>query len=117
MIDVLPKADDVNIPIEKFVNYALNPEKDKDKAVAFSRALGYNLNNYKDLIINIKNNISNFPAKIKPDMGHGTRYEVVMTLTGANGKTANVLTAWIDDNQKNEMRLTNAYVDKKKGVE
>ena len=43
------------------------------------------------------------------------RYEYVMKLKGANGKEANVMTAWIDDN--GEKRLTSVYVTKKKVTE
>ena len=41
------------------------------------------------------------------------RYEVKMQLTGPNGKTADVLTAWINDKNSTEMRLTSAYIDKR----
>jgi len=116
MISILPKADRVVIPIEKFTMYVLNPECDKDKAIAFARALGYSLNNWAALIEDIRDNITNFPATIKPDLGHGQRYEIIMELTGPNGKTASVLTAWIDDKRNGEMRLMNAYVDKRKGA-
>ena len=114
-MNVLPQADNVVIPIEKFTKYALDPVDDYDKHIAFKRALGYTLDNYQDLIDNIRANIKNFNAKPKADDGHGLRYEVIMELTGANGKTAFVLTAWIDDKTKGEMRLINAYVDKRKG--
>lgn len=36
-------------------------------------------------------------------------------MTGPNGKTAGVITAWIDDKDTKEMRLVSAYVDKKRG--
>ena len=114
-MNILPMADNVVIPIEKFTKYALDPRGDYDKHIAFKRALGYTLDNYQDLIENIKSNIKNFHATPKSDDGHGMRYEVIMQLTGANGKTASVLTAWIDDVVKGEMRLINAYVDRRKG--
>ena len=38
-------------------------------------------------------------------------YEVIMDITGPNGKTAKVLTAWIDDRNNGEMRLTTIHVD------
>ncbi len=110
----LPRYDEVVIPEEKFSKYALDPGKDPDKAKAFKEALGYDLTNYADLIENIKNHIPEFEAIKKPDRGHGQRYEVVMEITGPNGKTANVLTAWIDDNKNGEMRLTTAHVDRRK---
>ena len=39
--------------------------------------------------------------------------EQIMQITGPNGKTANVLTAWIKDNDNAEPRLTSIYVDKR----
>lgn len=110
----LPKQENVSIPEAKFTQYALNPKKDPNKARAFKEALGYDLSNSDDLIRNIKEHISEFSAVEKPDNGHGRRYEVVMELTGPNGKTANVLTAWIDDVETGEMRLTTAHVDKRR---
>jgi hypothetical protein len=115
MMKVLPRADKAVIPTEKFTQYVLNPDKDPDKAMAFSSALGYKLSNADKLIQNIRENIERFNATEKDDLGHGKRYEVIMVLTGANGKRANVLTAWIDDMRTGEIRLINAYVDKRKG--
>lgn len=80
---LLPKRDSAAIPIQKFTGYALNPDKQPDKAVAFSLALGYNMSNADDLV--------------------------------PNGKTAKVITAWIDDAKTKEMRLVSAYVDKRRG--
>ena len=114
-MNLLPRADEAIIPVEKFTEYVLNPERSKDKAAAFAKALGYNLSNWQDLINNIRVNIVKFSVTAKADLGHGQRYEVIMDLKGPNGKTARVLTAWIDDKQSGEMRLTNAYVDKRKG--
>ena len=113
----LPRYDEAVIPEEKFSMYALDPNKDPDKSKAFKEALGYDLTNYSDLIENIKTHLSEYEAIKKPDKGHGQRYEVVMEITGPNGKTANVLTAWIDDNKNGEMRLTTAHVDRRKKSE
>lgn len=114
IINVLPNADKVVIDINKFTGYALNPSKDLDKATAFQSALGYTSNNAEELIQNIRKNVSRFNAVEKPDNGYGTRYEVLMTLTGSNGKRANVKTGWIKDKETGETRLTSAYVTKKK---
>ena len=113
-MNVLPNASKAVIPIEKFDNYALNVVKEPDKAAAFKAALGYDLSNSADLIRNIRENVGNFNAIEKPDNGYGKRFEVLMTLLGANGKTANVKTAWIIDNKNGETRLTSAYVTKKR---
>lgn len=110
----LPKASEAVIPKEKLTGYALNPLKDKNKAEAFERVLGYNTDNADKLIEQIRRNLTKYPAKEKPDTGYGVRYEVLMAVTGENGRTANVKTAWILDKDTGEMRLTSLYVTKKK---
>ena len=108
----LPKYENAVIPKEKFTQYALNPEKDPDKAKAFEKALGYTSDKAEELIGQIYNKLPGCEAKEKSDNGWGKRYEIIMDITGPNGKTAKVLTAWIDDKNTGEMRLTSAYVDK-----
>jgi hypothetical protein len=111
ILNVLPNADKIVIPIEKFTKYVLNENADKDKTIVFELALGYNINNVDKLIDNIKNNILNFPAKPKGNKGYGELYEVIVTLKGENGKMANVLTGWIDDVKMGEMRLITVHID------
>ena len=114
---ILPRVEDAVIPIEKFTKYALHPQNSKGKHVAFERALGYTLDNVDLLIANIKSNLKKHPAERKGSNLFGDLYAVLMPLTGANGKTANVLTAWLDDRRTGEMRLTSAYIKKRKGDE
>lgn len=109
----LPRHETAILPEAKFNRYALDPQKAPDKARAFKEALGYDLSNYASLIQDIKEHLPEYAATKKENLGFGDRYEVVMELTGPNGKTANVLTAWIDDMETGEMRLTSVYVDKK----
>ena len=99
----------------KFNAYALNPDKNPDKARAFKEALGYDMTNYKDLMQNIKDHIDESKFVEKNDLGFGKRFEYVVELEGANGKKANVLTAWIQDGD--EKRLTSVYVTEKKVTE
>lgn len=101
----------INISEDKFLNYALDPEKDPDKAAAFKNALGYTKENYKELIDNIDSHLDRSKFVEKGDGGYGMRFENVTRLKGPNGKEANVLTAWIqgDDGK----RLTSVYVTKK----
>ena len=103
------------IPPEKLTQYALNPDKAPDKALAFEKTLGYNLSNIDKLIENLARNINNYEFKEMPDTGYGRRFKVTVQLTGENGKTANVLLAWILDKSTNELRLTSIYVDKRRG--
>ena len=108
----LPRYKEAVIPKAKFTQYALNPDKDPDKARAFERALGYTMGNADELISQIYDKIPEYYAKEKPDKGWGKRYEVIMDIEGPNGKMAKVLTSWIDDKNTGEMRLTSVYVDK-----
>lgn len=107
----LPRYQEAVIPKEKFTQYALNPDKDPDKARAFKSALGYDLDNANDLIEQINAKLPEYEAVPKGDRGWGMTYEVIMDITGPNGKTAKVLTAWIDDKNNGEMRLTTVHVD------
>ena len=107
----LPRYEDSVIPKAKFTEYALNPSKDPDKAKAFKLALGYTVENADHLIEQIRSNLPLYKAVEKGDRGYGMTYEVIMDITGPNGKTAKVLTAWIDDQSKGEMRLTTVHVD------
>lgn len=99
------------MPKEKFINYALDPKKAPDKAKAFEEYLGYNLENCAELIENIDEHINENKFVEKGDNGHGMRYEYIVNITGANGKSANILTAWIQDGKKK--RLTSVYVTKR----
>ncbi len=99
----------------KFNGYALNPDRNPDKARAFKEALGYDMTNYQDLMQNIKDHIDESKFVEKDDRGFGARFEYVMELEGPNGKKANVLTAWNQDGD--EKRLTSVYVTEKKVTE
>lgn len=87
------------IPVDKFTKYSLNQERQPDKAKAFESALGYTSKNIDALIANIQQNLKEEEFVEKGNSGHGMRYENIVVLTGANGKTANVLTAWIEDDE------------------
>ena len=98
------------MPDKKFVNYALDPEKAPDKAVAFKNALGYDKSNYKDLKEKVYAAIREDAFVEKGDNGYGMRYEQVVEIAGPNGKTAKVLTAWIQDGDNK--RLVTIHIDK-----
>ena len=104
------------IPESKFLDYALDMEKQPDKARAFRDALGYTKENYKDLIENIRANVDEEALVFKASNRHGKLYEYVTPLKGPNGKSANVCTGWIIENGKTEPRLTSVYVTKKEAT-
>ena len=97
------------ISMRKFTEYSLNPEKQPDKARAFKDALGYDLSNYQQLEKQIRDTFDREKLKEKEKIKYGTKYEQKMMLKGPNGKTAKVLTGWIDDNK--DFHLTSVYID------
>ncbi len=104
------------VPDEKLKGYALNAEHPvgKEKAVAFREALGYTQENYTELKKKILDSFNEDELVYKQDNAYGKLYEQRITITGPNGKTANVITAWIKEGDEAEPRLTSAYVDKRK---
>lgn len=105
----------IAIPVKKLTGYALDPQKAPDKANAFKLALGYDQSNADELLQNIVDHVDESKFVEKGNVGYGMLYQSVMRLTGPNGKQANVLTAWIDENGKK--RLTSVYVTDKKVTE
>ena len=97
---------------DKFIKYALNPEKAPDKALAFELALGYTIDNFEKLKANIYKNLKEDNFIEKGDNGFGMRYEQLLFLTGENGKSAYVMTAWIQDGE--DKRLTSLYITKRR---
>ncbi|MGN1120692.1 MAG: DUF6883 domain-containing protein [Oscillospiraceae bacterium] len=98
---------------DKFTEYALNPKKQPDKAKAFKDALGYDLSNYQLLEKEIRKQFNKDKLTLNGENKQGKKYEFVMNITGVNGKTAKVLTAWIDDvNDKKDFHLTTLHIDK-----
>lgn len=105
------------IPKEKLVDYALNPDHPigKEKAKVFKKALGYTRENSEELQKKILELFREDEMILKQDDQYGKRYEQIMKITGPNGKTANVLTAWIKESESSEPRLTSLYVTEKEG--
>ena len=67
------------------------------------------------MLQNIVDHVDENKLVEKGNSGYGMRYESIMELTGPNGKKANIVTAWIRENDK--LRLTSVYVTKRKVTE
>ena len=104
----------VRIPKEKFTQYALNPERQPEKAEAFRKALGYTLENYQDLVTVIGELFCTEKLHFRGTNPYGDRFEQIVEITGPNGKTANVMTSWIRYFGDEVYTMTSVYVTKKK---
>lgn len=98
------------IPEQKFTEYALNPAKDPNKSRVFKNALGYSLDNYKDLEENIRNNLNQSDMEFVSENQYGQKYRCDVEITGPNGKTAVVRTGWIKEPDSDKLRMTTVYV-------
>jgi RHS repeat-associated protein len=95
----------------KLSQYLLNPEHavGGDKAKWFQQALGFTKDNMADLAKQII-----FDPKKAIQTGateFGTKYNQTIAITGANGKTINVVAAWIR-HKDNVVRLVTAVPEK-----
>lgn len=97
----------LNIPESKLTGYAL---KQKDKAKVFESALGYNLDNYKELQENIYKEASKQGLELVRSTEYGTLYRCDIEMVGPNSKKAVVRTGWIMEKGSDSFRLTTAYV-------
>jgi len=81
--------------------YALNPDSDvgKHKARVFQSALGFNLTNWRLLKQAILEALPQHEAQFKSETIFGKKYTVELLVTGPNGNSVPVLTAWQFDRQ------------------
>ncbi len=109
---VLPNYGQAVIPDRKIFKYALNPDhpKGKYKAIAFQKALGYNLSNGNELIEDVRRHLPIVLAVPNGKSSYGNKYFADMILVGPNGKSAKVRTCWQFDNGESAPRLTSIYV-------
>jgi hypothetical protein len=107
----LPHAENAQIPLEKLVGYALDPNhKDgRNKARVFKARLGFIRGDSETVSLLIKNLVPFFDANERETDDWGTRYQVDIPLTGRSGK-ATVRTGWIIPVDSDTPSLTTAFV-------
>jgi hypothetical protein len=107
----LPNPDQAVIPLEKFTEYALNPEHPigLHKARVFKAALGLTLDDAAFLQEKVRDAARTYDAVPQTAIAHGERYVIDFSLTTAHG-TATVRSAWIVRYGENYPRLTSCLV-------
>ncbi|WP_424349250.1 DUF6883 domain-containing protein [Latilactobacillus sp. 5-91] len=108
----LPNFDKVNFPEQKLTKYALSPESErgKHKAKVFKSALGYDLSNWQELRNQIINNVGNYEAISGESNEYGHKFKVIIPITGPNGATVDVSTAWMVSQDNSTTKLVTLFV-------
>src|SRR5437868_6618239 len=104
----IPNYQQAVIPRDKLERYALNPDHDpgKHKARVFRSALGFEQNDWEVLCQRILAELPFHAAGFKGKTPYGERYQVILPIAGLNGKTKDVLTAWIVETGSDLPKLT-----------
>ncbi len=115
----LPNYENAVIPREKLEKYCLDLEhvsstigknSGRDKARVFQAALGFVKADWELLKDRILEELPYEEATVRHEDEYGKRYNVEVLITGPNGNTAAVLTAWIIRPGTDFPSLTTAYV-------
>ncbi|NMH61547.1 hypothetical protein HCJ96_16065 [Alteromonas sp. MYP5] len=110
----LSKIDTTKISVDtKLEKYLLNKEHPvgASKAKWFEAALGFNIENSNELSSQI---VFDEQAAVKTELTqHGQKYNQIIPIIGANGRTIDVTFAWIKTSNDNEIKLVTAIPAKK----
>jgi Domain of unknown function (DUF6883) len=95
-VEPLPNYGAAVIEDSKLVSYALNlqSERGQHEARVFESALGFNLSNWQRLKQALIDALPSQPARLTSETIFGKKYEVVLPITGINGRTVEVMTIW-----------------------
>jgi len=108
----LPGADRAVVEPEKVRDYLLSPAHSVGKLkAAFFNALGYNQDDWTRLQADLLHIATLDIATQGRFTRYGNKYEIRATLTGPNGRSARVLTAWIVGHGQDFPRLITAFPD------
>ena len=107
----LPNAENAILPEGKFTKYLLGGDIERGlaKGRAFTKRLGYSLENWKELQKEIQQGIEKYPAENKGQIEYGTKYEQKMILYGKKGTPANVIVGWLLK-PDGSIAMTSAYI-------
>lgn len=108
----LPNYQRSVIPRLKVEGYVLDPTHPvgRNKAIVFKSALGFEQSDWVMLSDSIAAELPYHEAVAGKTDQYGARYNVTMPITGPNGRTVDVLTAWIVEPGTNYPRFVTAQV-------
>ena len=116
-MSLLPNYEFAVIEDDKLTKYALNPgsERGQHKARVFESALGFRLENWRQLKKAILGALPQHEAEYRSKTPFGKKHEVLMAITGPNGRTVDVMTVWQYDHLPdgtfaNAPRLVTLYI-------
>ena len=95
-MNLLPNHEHAIIEDSKLVRYALNPqnERGRHKARVFESTLGFNLSNWTQLKAAILDALPHHEATLTSETTFGKKFEAVLSITGLNRRTVDVMTVW-----------------------
>ncbi len=115
----LPNAERARFEPRKLTAYSMDPGKDPDKAITWRKALGADARHAADIERQIMSRLASLPAQRGRTDEHGERFSVLVPVTGPNGRTVDVLTAWIYGPERGGAarattpRMTSCYIPKR----
>ena len=117
IMNLLPNHEHAIIEDSKLIHYALNPrhELGQHKARVFESTLGFNLSNWTQLKEVILDALPHHEATLTSETVFGKKFEMVLPITGLNGRTVDVMTVWqfdcLEDRTLSDVpRLVTVYV-------
>jgi hypothetical protein len=104
-------SQDSIISERKIRGYLLLPRIEDDKS-GFLAIAGYQLDNWVQLVADLRRHIDENDALLIRTTQYGDMYEIRGSLTGPNGKALNVITVWIRLHANRETRFVTLIPDK-----
>jgi hypothetical protein len=105
----LPNPDRAIIPRDKIESYLLSSVHSVGRhKAAFFISLGYTQANWQTLEHDLRQLVTE-NAKPAEKIKYGTKYEIRSSITGPDGRSAAIVTAWIVRNGEDFPRFITAY--------
>lgn len=99
------------IPAAKLERYALDRERQPDKARAFKGYLGYTKGDAPTVAAKVYEHVADHEPEFRETDRYGDRFTTHMVMGGKDGKSAKVKVGWILEEGDGKMRLTSIYVN------